>query len=326
MLTERRHVAGPEPDQIPGRPARVVFADATDERVLAAVRVLARDQMVAPVVVEPPADAVLPTGVETIGVYDPVWSARCRDEYLERSRRRNRPGDDPAVAVQDPLMFAALLTAAGGADVGVAGSLSTSASVIRAGLTGIGLEDPDGLVTGCFLMDFGGRTMTFADVAVIPDPDAEQLARIAVLAADFHTQVTGSVPRVAMLSFSTHGSAEHANVTKVRDAVALVRDRRPDLLVDGELQFDVAVTPELAARKCPGSPVAGQANVLVFPDLGAGNITYKAAERMAGARATGSFVLGLWRPWVDLSRGCSVGDIVDAALAAAALCSEGVTA
>jgi phosphotransacetylase len=164
--------------------------------------------------------------------------------------------------------------------------------------------------------------MTFADISVIPDPDAPQLARIAATAADAHAALTGEEPRVAMLSFSSFGSAEHADVVKVREAVALVRAARPDLAVDGEMQFDVAVTPEVAARKCPGSDVAGHANVLVFPDLGAANIAYKVAERLGGARAVGSFVLGLRRPWVDLSRGCSTQDIVDAALAALTLQSE----
>ena len=168
--------------------------------------------------------------------------------------------------------------------------------------------------------------LTYADPAVVPDPNVDQLASIAIEAADAHRRLVGDEPRVAMLSFSTLGSASHPHVDKVRDAVKVVRDRRPDILVDGEFQFDVAIDAAVAARKCPDSPVAGNANVFVFPDLDAGNIAYTITERLAGARAVGSFVLGLRRPWVDLSRGCSSDDIVAAALAAARLVNQKVPA
>ena len=296
---------------------RIAFADASDQRVLDAVAQLAAMDGIVPVVVDPPAGVVLPDGAEALALDDAEWSATCRQEAP--SVHPPSPADPDDL---DALLIAALYTRLGGADVGVAGSLSTSASVIRAGIRGVGLRTPETLVTGSYLMDVGGTTMTFADISVIPDPDASQLARIAATAADAHAALTGEEPRVAMLSFSSFGSAEHADVVKVREAVALVRAARPELAVDGEMQFDVAVTPEVAARKCPGSEVAGRANVLVFPDLGAANIAYKVAERLAGARAVGSFVLGLRRPWVDLSRGCSTQDIVDAALAAVTMQSE----
>ena len=291
-------------------PARVVFADAHDDRVLSAVAVLGESGILTPVVVDPPAGSDLPRSVEVVALDDATWGARCAAELASLHV------DPPEL---DALLFAALYTRLGGADAGVAGSVSTSSAVIRAGLKGIGLRDGVSLVSGCFLMELDGRVLTYADPAVVPDPTAEQLATIACAAADCHAQVTGEEPLVAMLSFSTLGSAEHPDVHKVRDAVAIVRSLRPDLCVDGELQFDVAVSAEVAARKCPDSPVAGRANVFVFPDLGAGNIAYKVTERLAGARATGSFVLGLRRPWVDLSRGCSVQDVVDAATAAARL-------
>lgn len=300
-----------------GRPSRVAFADADDERVLEAVRILAAGSDVVPVVVDPPAGVALPAGVDTLSLEDPEWAAACRREapFVHPPS----PADPDHL---DAVLVAALYTRLGGADVGVAGSLSTSASVIRAGIRGVGLLDPDNLVSGAYLLHVGGQAMTFADISVIPDPDASQLARIAASAADVHAALTGEEPRVAMLSFSTYGSADHADVRKVREAVALVREARPDLAVDGELQFDVAITPEVAARKCSGSDVAGRANVLVFPNLGAANIAYKVAERLGGARAVGSFVLGLRRPWVDLSRGCTTQDIVDAALAAATMRTE----
>jgi phosphate acetyltransferase len=175
-------------------------------------------------------------------------------------------------------------------------------------------------------MQFTDRVFTYADPAVVPDPNAEQLATIAIAGADAHRGMLGEEPRVAMLSYTTHGSASHAAVDKVPDAVKNLRDRRPDIAVDGEFQFDVAVDAAVAARKCPGSTVAGSANVFVFPNLDAGNIAYKITERLAGARAIGSFVLGLRRPWVDLSRGCSVDDIVAAAQAAARLSTQKVPA
>lgn len=296
---------------------RIAFADASDDRVLEAVAVLAADHGVVPVLVDPPAGLRLPDGVEALALDDPEWSAACR-----REAPLVHPPSPADPEKLDALLVAALYTRLGGADIGVVGSLSPSAAAIRAGIRGVGLLEPDTLVSGSYLLHLRDETMTFADISVLPDPDASQLARIAVAAADCHATLTGDVPRVAMLSFSTHGSAQHSDVAKVREAVALVRALRPDLAVDGELQFDVAVTPEVAARKCPGSDVAGRANVLVFPDLGAANIAYKVAERMGGARAVGSFVLGLQRPWVDLSRGCSTQDIIDTALAAVSLQSE----
>ena len=219
----------------------------------------------------------------------------------------------------DSVVHAAELTRDGNVAAGIAGSLTSSADVIRAGLKTIGTAQPGGFSCGCFFMHLGDRVLTYADPAVVPHPDAEQLASIAIEGADAHRRLTGDEPLVAMLSFSTLGSAEHPDVTKVRDAVKFVRERRPDIKVDGEFQFDVAVDAAVAARKCPESTVAGNANVFVFPDLDAGNIAYKITERLAGARAIGAFVLGLRRPWVDLSRGCSVDDIVGAANAIARL-------
>jgi phosphate acetyltransferase len=159
-------------------------------------------------------------------------------------------------------------------------------------------------------MAIGGRVYSFADCGVVPDPSAPQLAEIAVLTADNHRRLTGEEPYVAMLSFSTLGSASHARVEKVRQATALVRVKRPDITVDGELQVDAALDPGVAGRKAPGSSVAGRANVLIFPDLDSGNIGYKIAQRMGGAEAIGPIVQGLERPCFDLSRGCTAGDII----------------
>ena len=301
---------------------RVVIADSDDDRIRAVLPRVVGERGVEPVLVDPPAGMSLPAGVDVVSTTDPTWAARCQDAYRAALTAKGLDASGAEAAVADPLLFAALYVRLGGADAGLAGNVSTSPAVIRAGLRGLGLSSPDGLVAGSFLIGHRGRTMTWADVSVIPSPDAGQLARIAEVAADAHRSLTGEEPRVAMLSFSTRGSAAHADVDKVRAATELVCRRRPDLCVDGELQFDVAVDAVVAAQKAPGSRVGGEANVLVFPDLDAGNIAYKVSERLAGASATGSFVLGLSRPWVDLSRGCSEADIDDAVGLLARACRE----
>ncbi|QIK76200.1 phosphate acyltransferase [Nocardioides piscis] len=194
---------------------------------------------------------------------------------------------------------------------GVSGSLTTSAEVVRAGIRNLRSED---LVCGAFAIEHDDGWKTYADCVVVPEPDAAQLAVIAAAAADHHRSLFDEVPRVAMLSFSTGGSAAHPRVALVREATRLLTAARPDLEVVGEVQYDVAIDAAVAARKAPGSTVAGRANVLAFPSLEAANIAYKVAERVGGSRALGSFLLGLSRPWVDLSRGCSIDDIVETVL------------
>jgi len=166
-------------------------------------------------------------------------------------------------------------------------------------------------------MIFPEKVYSFADCAVVPDPDVNQLADIAISTADNHRNLTGEEPRIAMLSFSTKGSAQHESVDKVIDAVKIIRDKRSDLEVDGELQFDAAIIDSIGKKKAPGSTVAGNANVLVFPDLNSGNIGYKIAQRLGAAEAVGPMVQGLNKPFFDLSRGCSVDDIVNTASIAA---------
>jgi phosphate acetyltransferase len=198
--------------------------------------------------------------------------------------------------------------------------------VLRAALWLIGLAPGVRTLSSFFLMVLGTpgheRTLVFADCGVVPEPTPAQLGEIAIMAADHYAALTGGIAHTAMLSFSTRGSADHPRVQRVREALALARSARPDLHLDGELQADAALDPEVGRRKAPDSVVAGHANVLVFPDLDAGNIGYKLVQWLGGARAYGPILMGLARPANDLSRGCNAEDIVGVATIACALAAR----
>lgn len=318
LLLDPKLLAG-----LDAEPSRVIFGDTGDARVRQALEQIVAEGRIRPIVVGTPGTpdvTGLPDGVELVDPADPEWFPRVVAEYIANKglEADAEPAARDALST-NPLLFAAVYLRLGGADAVVGGAVSTSANVLRAAIHGVGVARPGGSVSACFLLTGEHDVLTFADCVVLPDPTAEQLAEIAELASDVHRLATGDDARTAMLSFSTNGSAKHPKVTKVTDALAIVRERRPDLLIDGEMQLDCALVPEIGERKFPGSTVAGRANVLIFPDLDSANIGYKMAERLGGRRAIGSIVMGLARPWIDLSRGCSVEDIVDAGTVAACL-------
>jgi len=302
---------------------RIAFPESGDTRVLEAVSALARDRIVEPVLILDPAQpethaAARAAGVETI---DPTDDPRRLS--VASALERGRPGKGKGMKAEKadrlsatPLYFADGLVEADHVDGCVAGAVYTTGDVLRAALRLIGPAAGVTTVSSAFYMvvppfrSDAEEVLTFSDCAVVIAPTAVQLADIAIAAAADRRRIVGDVPRVGLLSFSTYGSGTSASVLLVREALTILRERAPDLQVDGELQGDAALIPAVASRKAAGSAVAGHANVLIFPSLDAGNIAYKLVQRLARASAIGPIVQGLARPCSDLSRGAVSDDII----------------
>jgi phosphate acetyltransferase len=303
----------------------VVLPEGTEERVIVAARTLTEEGIVNAILLgDEKKIASLAENhgldVNRVTIITPEQSPDY-DEYVnllyQRRKAKGMTTEQAAEAMKNELYFGAALVRSRKADASVAGSVNTTGDVLRAALHMIGLAPGITTVSSSFLMtlpEFGGvedKIFMFADCAVVPNPEPEQLASIAASTADTLKKLTGEDPKVAFLSFSTKGSAKHEDIDKVTAALEIFKKDYPDIPADGELQVDAAIIPAVGEKKAPGSPVAGRANVLIFPDLDAGNIGYKLVQRMAGATATGPIIQGLDLPANDLSRGCSADDIVN---------------
>lgn len=309
-------------------PRKIVFPEGTDQRVIEAAYQLAEDEVVDPILIAD--EAVFEEMRQKLNL--PVAPFEVLDPHADQERFahayyqcRRHKGISEAEALKislDPLFKAALMVRLGKADGAVGGAVRTTADTVRSAIQCVGPKSRT--VSSFFLMVFESedRALLYADCGVLPFPNAQQLCEIALSSAQSWRMLMGTQPNVAMLSFSTYGSAQHESIDTILQATNLVRRIDPMLKVDGDLQVDAALVPSVAAKKAPGSVVAGKSNVLVFPNLHAGNIAYKLTQRLAGATALGPILQGLKKPINDLSRGCVTDDIVLVAGITAIQCAD----
>ncbi len=286
------------------RQKTIVLPEYDDKRVVEAVKIIEKEKIAKPILLTP----------DKINIDD---KERYAQEFFHMRQEKGMDIDTARKTMDNLLYYAAMMVWEGKADGFVAGANHTTSDVARAAIHCIGIDGRLTIASSCFLMavpdcSYGKNgAFIFADCGIIPEPNARQLACIAIAASELANKVLGIIPRAALLSYSTKGSAKGRCIDKIVEALGIVKNMAPDLLVDGEMQVDAAIVPEVAKIKYPNSPLGGKANVLIFPNLEAGNISYKLVQRLANARAIGPLFLGLNKPGSDLSRGCFAEDVVD---------------